>query len=78
MRVTCPAHPIPLDFIAIFRFLYRSKDSKSETQRNISEHAAFLRGGVISPLPNTQTGKPPLVGRTLLFIQYIHNYPVRL
>jgi len=33
------------------------------------------QGGVVSPSPNPQTGRPPLVGCPRLLIQYIRSYP---
>ena len=35
----------------------------------------FSRGGVVSASPNTQAGRPPLVGCPRLLIQYIRSYP---
>ena len=34
-----------------------------------------LQGGVVSTLPNTQAGGPPLVGCPRLLIQFIRSYP---
>jgi hypothetical protein len=38
----------------------------------------FLGRGVVYARPNLYAGGPPLVGCTLLFIQYIHSYPAYL
>ena len=35
----------------------------------------FSRGGVVSASPNLQAGRPPLVGRPRLLIQFIRSYP---
>jgi hypothetical protein len=35
----------------------------------------FLWRGVVSPMPNPQTGGPPLVGCSRLLIQYIRSCP---
>jgi hypothetical protein len=35
----------------------------------------FYGGGVVSPPPNLQTGRPPPVGCPRLLIQYIRSYP---
>jgi len=34
-----------------------------------------VRWGIVSPFPNLQAGRPPLVGCLWLLIQYIHNHP---
>jgi len=40
-----------------------------------SKPCVIFRRGVVSPSPNPQAGRPPLVSFPRLLIQYIRSYP---
>jgi hypothetical protein len=54
--------------------LQRIISSLSVCRSNIVEHDLPLLG-IVSPLHNTQTGGPPLVGCPILLVRYIRSDP---
>jgi hypothetical protein len=49
--------------------------AKSEVLVTFQHAVFFLRWGVVSPPPNPQAGRQPVVGCPRLLIQYIRSYP---